>query len=283
MQGRSSAAGPIATLPVMAILLAGFVAPLLYVAALSLMPPRTFTLDGAPTLANYATAIQDGYVLPLLWSLGFALLTTILTLLISWPIAKAVVRRPGAFATTVAILIALPIFISESVRLFGASLFMMPRGGILAGSVQALTGFQIGSVLYTKTATLIGLVYIHLPFTLFPMILGLALAPKEQLDAAFDLGASPWQTFREVELPIALPGVLIGALLTFVLAFGANSEAAILGGQSVVVIAKAIEQRFTYAQDWPLGSSLTVAVAAITALAVFPAMRRLDLNRFLKR
>jgi spermidine/putrescine transport system permease protein len=64
----------------MAILLAGFVAPLLYVAALSLMPPRTFTLDGAPTLANYATAIQDGYVLPLLWSLGFALLTTILTL-----------------------------------------------------------------------------------------------------------------------------------------------------------------------------------------------------------
>src|ERR687893_1562388 len=152
--------------PVAALLLAGFVAPLLYVAALSLMPPRTFALTGDPSLVNYATAVRDGYALPLLWSLGFALATTAMTLLISWPIAKAVVRRPGAFATAVAILIALPIFISESVRLFGASLFMMPRGGIFAGSVQALTGFQIGSVLYTKTATLIGLLYIHLPFTL---------------------------------------------------------------------------------------------------------------------
>ena len=115
------------------------------------------------------------------------------------------------------------------------------------------------------------------------MILGLALVPKEQLDAAFDLGASGWQTLREVELPLALPGMLIGALLTFVLSFGAVAEAGILGGRSVVVIAQAIEQRFSYAQDWPLGSALTVFVALITAVAVFPAMRRLDLNRFLRR
>ena len=183
----------------------------------------------------------------------------------SWPIAKALVARPGAFAKIVTLLIALPIFVSESVRLFGAYLFMMPRGGILAGTLQALFGLQVGSVLYTKTATLIGLVYIHLPFTLFPMLLGLSLVPPAQVDAATDLGASPRQIFWEIELPLALPGILIGALLTFVLSFGANAEAAILGGQAVTVIAKAIEQRFTYAQDWPLGSALTVLVAAITA------------------
>ena len=99
------------------------------------MPPRTFALDGEPTLANYATAAARRLLRPLLWSLGFALATTTITLrLIAWPIAKALVARGGTFALIVTVLIALPIFVSESVRLFGAFLFLMPRGGILAGS-----------------------------------------------------------------------------------------------------------------------------------------------------
>ena len=280
---RQPSAGIMAMTPIAVLLLIGFAGPLAYVTALSVMPPRTFGLAGEPTLQNYATAAREGYLRPLLWSLGFALATTAITLVMSWPIAKALVARPGTFAKIVTLLIALPIFVSESVRLFGAYLFMMPRGGILAGTLQALFGLQVGSVLYTKTATLIGLVYIHLPFTLFPMLLGLSLVPPAQIDAATDLGASPRQIFWEIELPLALPGILIGALLTFVLSFGANAEAAILGGQAVTVIAKAIEQRFTYAQDWPLGSALTVLVAIITAIAIFPAMRRLDLGRVMRR
>jgi spermidine/putrescine transport system permease protein len=276
-------AGWLAMAPLAALLLVGFAGPLLYVAALSFMPPRSFGLAGDPTVENYVTAAREGYIRPLLWSLALALATTAATLAVSWPIAKAMLARPGSFARTVTLLIALPIFVSESVRLFGAYLFMMPRGGILAGTVQALTGLSVGSVLYTKTATLIGLVYIHLPFTLFPMLLGLSLVPAAQRDAATDLGASPSQVFREIELPLAMPGILIGALLTFVLSFGANAEAAILGGQAVTVVAKAIEQRFSYAQDWPLGSALTVLVAAVTAAAVFPAIRRLDFGRIMRR
>ena len=281
MQARL--AGWVAMAPLAALLLAGFAGPLLYVAALSFMPPRSFGLAGDPTVENYITAAREGYIRPLLWSFALALATTAATLAISWPIAKAMLARPKSFAQIVTLLIALPIFVSESVRLFGAYLFMMPRGGILAGTVEALAGLSIGSVLYTKTATLIGLVYIHLPFTLFPMLLGLSLVPVAQRDAAIDLGASASQVFREIELPLAMPGILVGALLTFVLSFGANAEAAILGGQAVTVVAKAIEQRFSYAQDWPLGSALTVLVAAITAMAVLPAMRRLDLGRMMRR
>jgi len=274
---------PLSALPLIALLLAGFAAPLLYVAGLSVMPPRSFGLSGDPTAVNYVAAATEGYWRPLLWSLGLALATTLLCLLLSWPMARALQARPGLFATFVTILIAIPIFISESVRLFGASLFLMPRGGILAGSIEALTGWRIGSVLYTKAATLIGLVYIHLPFTLFPMLLGLSLVPRAQVEAATDLGATPLQIVREVELPIALPGIVIGALLTFVLSFGANAEAAILGGRAVTVVATAIEQRFTYAQDWPLGSALTVIVALVAGLVAWPALRRLDLGRLMGR
>lgn len=270
-------------LPVAALLLIGFVLPILLVAAYSLMPPRTFSLLGEPTVANYLTAIRDGYLGPLGWSLLLAAATTAICLVLAWPTAKALDRFGGRFALVAAILIALPIFVSESVRLFGTALFMMPGGGILAGTLNALFGIEIGSILYTKTATLVGMVYVFFPFMLFPMLLGLSLVPKDQLEAARDLGAGWRQVLIEVELPLAMPGITVGALLTFVFALGANAEAAILGGQAVTVITRAIEQRFGYAQDWPLGAALTVLVILVTAALVFPALRRLDLDRLLGR
>jgi spermidine/putrescine transport system permease protein len=270
-------------LPVMALILVGFALPILLVLLYSLMPPRTFSLAGEPTLANYWAAVTEGYLLPLGWSLLLAGLTTLLCLVLAWPTAKALVRFAGRFATLATILIALPIFISESVRLFGTALFMMPGGGIFAGSLNALFGLKIGSILYTRTATLLGMVYIHFPFMLFPMVLGLSLVPQDQIEAACDLGARPFQVFREIELPLALPGITVGTLLTFVLSLGANAEAAILGGQAVIVITKAIEQRFGYAQDWPSGAALTVLVILVTAAVIFPVLRRLDLDRLIRR
>lgn len=270
-------------LPVAALLLVGFALPILLVGAYSLMPPRTFALTGPATLANYAAAVTEGYLLPLGWSLLLASATTLICLVLAWPTAKALDRFGGRFALVASILIALPIFVSESVRLFGTALFMMPGGGILAGSLNALFGIKIGSILYTKTATLIGMVYVFFPFMLFPMLLGLSLVPEDQIEAARDLGAGWWQTLREVELPLAMPGITVGVLLTFVFSLGANAEAAILGGQAVTVITRAIEQRFGYAQDWPLGAALTVLVILVTAALVFPALRRLDLDRLLGR
>jgi spermidine/putrescine transport system permease protein len=275
--------GPWFALPVVLFLMACFAMPIVIVTWYSFMPPRTFDLGGALTIQNYTAAISEGYGRPLMWSLLGAGITTAVTALISWPAAVILHRHAGNWATVVSALIALPIFISESVRLFGMNVFMMPRGGILAGSLDALFGIQIGSILNTWAAALVGMVYIHLPFMLFPLILGISLIPKDRIEAARDLGASGWQVFREVELPLALPGLMIGALLTFVLALGANAEAAILGGRAVTVVTAAIEQRFNYAQDWPMGAALTVMVIAVTAAIVLPVLARLDLNRLTRR
>jgi spermidine/putrescine transport system permease protein len=275
--------GPWFALPVVLFLLMCFAMPIVIVTWYSFMPPRTFDLGTAFTLQNYTAAISEGYGRPLMWSLIGAGITTVVTALISWPAAVILHRHAGKWASVVSALIALPIFISESVRLFGMNVFMMPRAGILAGSLDALFGIRIGSILNTWEAALIGMTYIHLPFMLFPLILGISLIPQDRIEAARDLGANRWQVFREVELPLALPGLMIGALLTFVLALGANAEAAILGGRAVTVVTTAIEQRFNYAQDWPMGAALTVMVIAVTAAIVLPVLARLDLNRLTRR
>ena len=275
--------GPWFAAPVAIFMLACFALPIVIVGWYSLMPARTFDLTGALTLENYRAAISEGYARPMMWSILGATITTVVTALLAWPSAVILHRHAGRWATLVTALIALPIFISESVRLFGMSVFLMPRGGILAGSLNAALGIQIGSILNTWAAALVGMVYIHLPFMLFPLLLGISLIPADRIEAARDLGANRWQTFREVELPLAAPGLTIGALLTFVLCLGANAEAAFLGGRAVTVMTAAIEQRFNYAKDWPMGAALTVGVIAITAAIVLPALSRLDLGKLTRR
>ncbi|WP_304875908.1 ABC transporter permease [Pseudotabrizicola sp.] len=270
-------------LPMIVLMLLFFAAPLGIVVWYSLMPPRTFDLTSEVGLQNYRTAFSDGYGMPLMWSLIGAALTTLITALLAWPTAKILHHHAGRWASIVTALIALPIFISESVRLFGLSVFLMPGGGILAGTLNALFDVQIGTFLNTRFAALVGMIYIHFPFMLFPMLLGVAMIPGDRIEAARDLGAGRWAVLREVELPLAAPGLLVGGLLTFVLCLGANAEAAILGGRAVTVITAAIEQRFNYAQDWPMGAALTVLVIAVTAALVFPAVRRIDLNRIIRR
>ncbi len=127
------------------------------------------------------------------------------------------------------------------------------------------------------------MVYVYLPFMLFPMTLGISMVPNETREAAPDLGATRWQVFREVELPLSMPGIMIGFLLTFVLAVGAIAEAKILGGQPVIPITHDIEIAFTYAQNWPLGAALAVLLMLVVGVLVLLALRRFDLDRILGR
>jgi spermidine/putrescine transport system permease protein len=280
---RQERAGRLAALPVLVLLTAGFVVPLFVVGIYSLMPARSFGWTRDVSLANFHTAFAEGYWLNLAWSALFAAATTLICLLLAWPTARILNRIAGRWASSITLLIALPIFISESVRLFGLSLFLMPGGGILAGSVNALTGLSIGTILNTGFAALLGLVYIHFPFVLFPLLLGFSLLPDDQIEAARDLGASAWQVFIEIEVPVTAPGIVIGCLFCFVLSLGAYAEMTILGGQSVTVITRAIEQRFNYAQDWPLGAALTVLTIVATAIVVIPLLKRIDIDRLIRR
>jgi spermidine/putrescine transport system permease protein len=154
---------------------------------------------------------------------------------------------------------------------------------VLLGTLKTFFGWEPESILFTRTAILLGMVYVYLPFMLFPMSLGVAMVPNEVREAASDLGASRWQVFREVELPLSMPGIVIGFLLTFVLAAGAIAEYKVLGGQKVIPITHDIEIAFTYAQNWPLGAALAVMLMLVVGVLVLIVLRRFDLDAVLGR
>lgn len=269
-----------AALPILAFLAVGFVAPLLAVMGFSVMPARTFSIFQAPTLANYATIFESTSYISFLWSLGLAALTVIMLALICYPIAYGLVRVFGRWSTLLSLLFTIPLFVSENIRLYGWVLFFI-KNGVLLGSLKSLFGIEMESVLFTIGAIILGMVYVYLPFMLFPMTLGVAMVPDDTRDAAFDLGASRWQVFREIELPLAMPGLMIGCLLTFVLAVGAIAEAKVIGGQRIIPIAHDIEIAFTYSQNWPLGAALSVLLMLVVGALVLLVLRRFDLDTIL--
>lgn len=287
LPGRTSAlpaipAGLRAAGPVVILLVLGFLAPLLTVAAYAFATPKSFDVFRSFTLANFAAIFDTSNTvwMSFAWSLAYALATVVLLAVIAYPIAYGLNRMFGKWSGFVGVLFVFPLFVSENVRLYGWVLFFI-KNGMLDGGLKWL-GFSGGpEVLYTPGAILFGMLYVYLPFMLFPMSLGIAMIPRDLVDAARDLGAGRLMIWREIELPLAMPGILIGMLLTFVLGAGAIAESKILGGQSVITIAQDIEVAFTYAQNWPLGSALAILLVIIVSGLALYVLSKLDLDRIL--
>ncbi|MEO3430435.1 ABC transporter permease [Pelagibius sp. CAU 1746] len=271
-------------LPVVALLAIGFLAPLLAVIAFSFAEPRSFDVFGTPTLENYETIFDPANTvyLSFIWSLVFAAISVVVLAAVCYPVAYGLAHVFGRWANAITLLLVFPLFISENIRLFGWVLFFI-KNGVLDGTLKSIFGLELESVLFTPPIIVFGMVYVYLPFMLFPMVLGLSMVPREVVEAAGDLGASRLQIFREVELPLAMPGIIIGGLLTFVLAVGAVAESKVLGGQSVIVITHDIEIAFTYSQNWPLGAALSVLLMLVVGILVLMVLRYLDLDRILGR
>jgi len=269
-----------AAIPATMFLLIGFIGPLLMVLGYSFMPPRTFSLAQVPTFANFISIVTDSYYLSFVWSIFLSVLAVSLLLVICYPVAYGMAKIFGPWANIVTMIIVVPLLVSENIRLFGWVLFLL-KNGIADGSLQYLFGIKLPSLLYTVPSIVLGLIYVYLPFMLFPLVIGLSMVPDTLKEAASDLGASRFQIFREIELPLAMPGIMIGCMLTFILSLGSLAESKILGGQTVIMIADDIESAFTFAQNWPKGSMLSVILIIFSGSLVFFLFRRIDLDRII--
>ena len=274
--------GFLTALPVGIFLLIGFAGPLILVLAYSFMPAKTFSLNQLPTLENYVSVVTQSYYISFSWSLVLALVTVALLLIITYPIAYGMSKLFGKWAALVTILVALPLLISENIRLFGWVLLLL-KNGIIDGSLQYLFGVSMSGMLYSVPAIVLGLVYVYLPFMLFPLVIGMSMVPDTLKEAASDLGATRFQVFWEVELPLSMPGILIGSLLVFILSLGSLAESKILGGQAVVMIADDIESAFTFAQNWPKGAVLSVLLIVLSGIIIYFLFRKIDLDRLVGR
>ncbi|MEM8949293.1 MAG: ABC transporter permease [Pseudomonadota bacterium] len=274
--------GLLSSLPMAIVLLLAFLAPMLVVALFSIMPQKVFSLAHMPDFSAYSVFFAQGYYKSLLWSLGMALASTLILLVICWPLAYGMAKVFGRFTLVLTIAVVMSLFVSENIRLFGWVLTLM-KGGLIEGHFRAWTGAGFDSPLYGVPIIVFGLVYVYLPFMLFPLAQGIAMVPDDTRQAAADLGANRWQVLTQIEIPLAAPGIVVGSLLSFVLAAGALAESKILGGQVVIAIADDIETAFTFGQDWPLGSALSmILIAIIGGLALF-GVSRVDLDAIMGR
>ena len=280
MRSLFRSTGFFCALPVIVLLLLVFIAPLFVVFGFSFVPARTFNLFSAPTLENYQSIVADTYYLSFGWSLFLAALAVMILFVICYPLAFAMAKVFGRFSIFITIAIVISLLVSENIRLFGWVLVLM-KGGVFLGYLEHWFAVELESWLYGGPIIVFGLVYVYLPFMLFPLALGISMIPNELRQAASDLGANRWTIFREIDLPLAMPGILIGCMLTFVLCTGAMAEAKVLGGGNILTMVDEIETAFTYKQNWPLGSALSVIlIITVAGIALF-TLRTIDLDRIL--
>lgn len=273
-------AGYFTAAPIAILLLLLFVAPMLAVLGFSFTEPNAFKILQNPTFKNYQEVIQYGYYQSLLWSFGLSLIATTISFVLMYPIAFGMAKIFKRFSLVVTTIIVIMLFVAEDTRMFGWDLSLM-QGGMLMGPLQQWFGLIVPTPLNHTWMIVFGLFYSYSPFMLYCTLYGLSMVPDEIRAAARDLGASRLRVLFEIDLPLAMPGIVVGWLLTFALSVGAIASAKLLARQSVIVAAQEIETAFNYSQNWPLGATLVVLLVIVVATLAFYALGKVDLDGIL--
>lgn len=201
-------------------------------------------------------------------SVGMALATTLLTLLVGFPVAWALVRAvPQRWRGPMLLLVTLPLWTSVLVKLY-AWVFLLRTGGLLSQLLASL-GSDSPSLLYTTTAVALGQLYIELPYMILPIYASLERMDSSLIDAAKDLGASPAATLARVVIPIATPGVVAGCVLVFVPSLGSVLVPDLLGGAKTAWVGTLITSQFGQARDPAFGSAMAFTLSVLTLAAFF--------------
>jgi spermidine/putrescine transport system permease protein len=265
--GRWLTAGP----PTL-FLLAFFLAPSLIMIVASLRHPGEFGglaplfgpaggEDSGLTAENYRVFFGDWiYAEVFAKSFGVAAITTLVCLLMAYPLALLIARSPRRHRDLMVLLVVLPFASNFLVRVYAWMIILGPW-----------------DLLFTRFAVIVGMVYAHLPFMILPLYTNLEKHDPVLLDAAQDLGANAWSRFWRVTFPLSLPGIFSGAALVFIPVLGMFAIPEILGGKDDWLVGNMIKESFLGTRDWPFGSMLsmmlTVAVLATAGLAAWAARR----------
>ena len=213
-------------------------------------------------------AINTDYLSIFARSFRLAGITTLLTLLIGVPTALYMTTLSRRNAAIVLFLITVPFWTNLLVRNF-AWILILRNGGSLDWVLQTvgLTRAPV-DILYTPLATGIGLTYSFLPFMILPAYVALERIDRRLIEAAFDLGANRWQVLRRVVLPLALPGIVAGAVLVFVPCLGAYVSPELLGGGKSLMIGNLVQAQFGESRNWPFGAALALVLVLVLMLAM---------------
>ncbi|GLK54316.1 putrescine transport system permease protein [Methylopila capsulata] len=218
---------------------------------------------------NYGILFEDElYVASYLSSLRIATISTLLTLLIAYPMAYAMARAPKGWRPLLLMAVILPFWTSLLIRVYAWIGILSPEG--LLNAFLLWTGI-ISEPLYimnTETAVFIGIVYSYLPFMVLPLYASLEKLDDTLLEAAADLGSPPWKAFWQITVPLSLPGVVAGCFLVFIPAVGEFVIPDLLGGSETLMIGKTLYSEFFSNRDWPVSSAIAVLLLLVLVLPI---------------
>ncbi len=233
------------------------------------------TLQGL-TLETYRFFFSEFiYSYVFLKSFIVALVTTLICLVMAYPVALLIARSPKKSRDLMVLLVILPFASNFLIRVYSWMIILGPQAAFSKMVNGVLGALGIGPVhlLFSPFAVLVGMVYVHLPFMVLPLYTNLEKHDPTLLDAAQDLGANAWQRFWRVTFPLSLPGIYSGAALVFIPVLGMFAIPDILGGTGDMLIGNLIKEQFLSTRDWPFGSTLSIMLTLEVLLIVWIATR----------
>ena len=244
-------------------------APLLWLIRFSIHEGQTgVTPTGALTLAHYARALGDGFYLAVFGrTLGLALLITLVSAIVSYPLAHFMWQAPPRWRGALTILALSPLLVSIVVSSYGWMVILGDRG-IIAALLRWGGMERPPRMVFNTTGVVVGLTEILMPYMILALIAGFGRLNTSLEEAAASLGARPFTVFRRVVLPLTLPGIMLGCLLAFVLAVSSFITPKLLGGGRVFLLATEIYDQAIVTLNWPVAAALSIVVLVIFGIAL---------------
>jgi len=247
--------------------------------------PHTMMVE-AFTLENYVKFFTDPYYTGIFWTtLRVALVCTLVCLILAFPLAYVLARTASRYKNVLLMLVVLPLFVGNAVRAAGWMTLFGSKGALNSGLLSLGAIDAPLEIMFTEKAVIIGIIAVNLPYVVLTLQSVLEGIARHLEEAAFSLGAGPWTMFRRVLWPLALPGIVAGAIFCFILAMNAYATPVLLGGPRFKMMGPLVFGQFQL-NNWPFGAAiafvLMTATLGLTAVANLLAQRRYRQEHFMR-
>lgn len=257
-----------------------FIIPMLIVIAVSLSSRTPYgEIIFRWTLGNYARFFDALYISIFAQTLFVAAVTTVCTILMGYPLAYYIAGMPPQIRQKGLILCMIPFWINFIIRSYAWVIILRTQGVINTillklGIVDLPVQF-----LYNEGAVMVGMVYALLPFMILPVYVSIEQLDHRLLEAAADLGASPFRAFRKITLPLTMPGIAAGTILVFISSLGMFVIPDVMGGSKASLVGNVIQNQFLSARDWPFGSALSILLALLSLVLIFLYYKAINVRK----
>ena len=244
--------------------------PLVYVVFISFMQRDAFGgIEYQFTITNYTEILQPVYLSVIWKSIKLAFFTTAICILIGYPLAYYIARKPSRVAAKLLMLVMIPFWTNTLVRLYSISLLGQPNSFFNQFLMNIGLISKPLNILYSDGIVVVGFLISMLPFAILPLYASIEKLDKSYLEASSDLGAKPAVTFWRITIPLTLPGIVASVILVFIPSLGMYFVPEALGGGKVMLIGSLIRNQFLVTKNWPFGASLSILLVLITLIMLW--------------